>query len=490
MVKEQATVLIHAVRGPVVLKYTGQLALLLALLTLFPLAISLLTGEVEMRWRLGLLCVALSLLGGLAARLPAPARIQDNEALTITVLAFLGTSLLMSWPFMGLGLPFMDALFEALSGVSTTGLSTLGGVDGRSDTFLFTRAWMQWYGGLGIVVLSVALLMGHQVAARRLFDPREGGETMMETTRTHARRMLLVYLFLTLAGLVLIWSISGDAFSALLQVLAAVSTGGFSDSPQSLAGLASRLHAVAVMVIALLGAVSLPLYWRTARAGWRRGPGVLLGDMELRSLLAAALVCGLLLGGLGWLQGAVSPWYHGLMTGLSAQTTTGFTTTAVADMDDASKLVMIISMLLGGSVGSSAGGIKILRLLILLRLLQLMIRRAGMPPHAVAEPHLSGRRLEADDLVRALQLMVLFGLLVVCSWLPFVVMGYDPLDALFEVVSASATVGLSSGITRPELEPLLKGVLCFDMLAGRLEILALLVVLYPRTWLGRREEMQ
>jgi trk system potassium uptake protein TrkH len=68
--------------------------------------------------------------------------------------------------------------------------------------------------------------------------------------------------------------------------------------------------------------------------------------------------------------------------------------------------------------------------------------------------------------------------------------GYDPLDALFEVVSATATVGLSTGISRPELETVLKGVLCFDMLAGRLEIIALLVILYPRNWVGRREKIR
>ena len=93
-------------------------------------------------------------------------------------------------------------------------------------------------------------------------------------------------------------------------------------------------------------------------------------------------------------------------------------------------------------------------------------------------------------MIRALQLILLFIIVTVLSWIPFVVMGYDPLDALFEVASACGTVGLSSGIARPELETVLKGILCFDMLAGRLEVIALLVVLYPRNWFGRREEMQ
>jgi trk system potassium uptake protein TrkH len=477
------------VRGRVVLKYCGQLALMLAVLTLVPLGFALLEAEWVPARRYAVLCAGLLLAGSLLARLVAPSRIQGNEALTITAMAFLCAPLLMSWPLMAAGMPFMDALFEAISGATTTGLSTLGSIENSSATFLFARAWMQWYGGLGIVVLSVALLMGHHAAARRLTDPVESGETLLVTARTHARRSFIIYLCLTLLGLALVWPLSGDGFLAVLHVLAAVSTGGFSSLDASLAGLGSTA-AVAVMAISFLGAVSLPLYWRISHGGWGRGLRALFEDVELRALLAGCLLVGGLLTWLAWLNGMETPWYHGLLMGFSAQTTTGFSSMPVADMDPASKLVMIMSMLVGGSVGSSAGGFKLLRLLILLRLLQLMIRRTAMPPHAVAEPHLAGEKLDSDDMLRALQLILLFIGIMALSWLPFVLLGYDPLDALFEVASACGTAGLSTGIARPELEAVLKGVLCFDMLAGRLEIVALLVVLYPRNWIGRREEVQ
>jgi trk system potassium uptake protein TrkH len=299
---------------------------------------------------------------------------------------------------------------------------------------------------------------------------------------------LIVYVVLTLLGLALVWPLSGNGFSALLHVLAAISTGGFSSYDTSLAGPASHPAAVALISLSFLGAVSLPLYWQAVHGGWRRGVRLLLTDVELRALIIAGLLVGSLLSGLGWLHGTASPWYNGFMTGFSAQTTAGFATQSIADMDPAAKVVMIISMLVGGSVGSSAGGMKLLRLLILLRLLQLALRRTALVPHAVAEPTLGGQRLDDDDVIRALQLILLLIMIMVLSWIPFVAMGYDPLNALFEVASACGTVGLSSGIARPELEPVLKGILCFDMLAGRLEIIALLVVLYPRNWLGRREE--
>jgi trk system potassium uptake protein TrkH len=485
--EQRISVLTYPVRLRVVLKYCGQLGLMLAVLTLVPLSLALVETEWQRALRYAVICAGLLVLGARLARLPAPDQIQGNEALSITAVAFLISPLLMSWPMMTDGMPFVDALFESISAVTTTGLSTLGSVEHRSTTFLFARAWMQWYGGLGIVVLSVALLMGHHAAARRLADPVESGETLVVTARTHARLSLIVYLVITVLGVAVVWLLSGDGFSALVHVLSAVSTGGFSNLDSGLMGLGTSA-AVAVMVIAFLGAISFPLYWRAVHAGWGGGIRALVDDVELRALLFGGLLVGGLLAWLAWRHGIEAPWYHSLMTGFSAQTTTGFATLPVADMDSASKLVMVISMLVGGSVGSSAGGFKLLRLLILLRLLQLMILRSAIPPHAVAEPYLAGQKLETDDMLRALQLILLFIGIMVVSWLPFLALGYDPLDALFEVASACGTVGLSTGITRPELEAVLKGVLCFDMLAGRLEIIALLVVLYPRNWIGRREE--
>jgi trk system potassium uptake protein TrkH len=170
----------------------------------------------------------------------------------------------------------------------------------------------------------------------------------------------------------------------------------------------------------------------------------------------------------------------------SAQTTTGFASLPVSELDATAKLALILSMLVGGSVGSTAGGFKLWRLLLLLRLSQLVLHRIAMPDHAVVELRLGGRVIEADELTRGLLLMLLFATVVLFSWFPFLWFGHDPLNALFEVVSALATTGLSAGIASPELHPLLKGILCADMVLGRLEIVTVLVLFAPRTWFGKR----
>jgi trk system potassium uptake protein TrkH len=484
-VTEQVESLSYAVRGEVIAKYLGQLAIVLAVLTTAPLVCSLVYDEYALSWRY-LVVVAVLLAAGLLARLPPPGRVQTNEALCIVALTFLLAPLLMSFPLMGSGLSFVDALFESVSGVTTTGLSILDSVEDRPRTLLFSRAWTQWYGGLGIVVFSVALLIRHHIAARQLINPSgDGNEGIATTTRIHARRMLTVYLTLTLAALGAL-SLSGvDAFNALTHGLAAISTGGFSSFNDSLLGFGQG-SAYLLMLISLAGAVALPLYYRCYRNGLKE----LLVDIELRALLVAVAISILILwllfhitNGMGWAEAG----RHAVLMGISAQSTTGFSSLEVAQLSPDAKLMMMLSMSIGGTVGSTAGGLKILRLLILVRLVQLLIQRTAMPAHAVVEPQLGGRRLGDDEIIRALLLTVLFVLVILFSWWPFLLHGYEPIDALFEVVSAIGTVGLSSGITGTELPAHLKLILCFDMWFGRLEILVFLVVFYPWTWIGKRK---
>lgn len=480
----------HAVRWRVLLKYLGVLGLVLAALDAVPLLASLVFGEAALAPVLAA-PVVLLVAGCLPlARLDAPQRLQLNEAFVIVVLSFVLGALAMSLPLAALGgQGWLDGLFEAVSGITTTGLGTLATVEDKPRSFLFARAWLQWYGGLGIVVLSLALFMHNGLFARQLMETEAVGETLVSSTWQYARRILAVYVALTLGALGAIWLATGDGFSALVHALAAVSTGGFSSFDDSLGHWGTGPASV-VLASALLGAVALPLYHRAWRDGIWRGPLAFARDAELRLLLVAtALTAGLLW---LWMPAGEGEAMHtlasALLLAMSAQSTTGFALDPVAALDDASKLTLVAAMLVGGSVGSTAGGFKLLRLLILLRVLQLVLVRAAAPSHAVIEPCLGGRRLDDDDLWRALLVILLYALVVFLSWLAFVAHGYPGIDALLEVVSATATVGLSTGIARPALEPLLKLVLCFDMLAGRVEIFALLVVLYPGTWFGKRAE--
>lgn len=483
MPRDAAAPLIYAIRWPILGRHLGQLALVLCILTLPPLAVALHGGEGTASLRYAVLILLLLGLGWPLSRIRGTEHIQLNEAMVVITLAFVFSPVLMSWPLTAAGLPYIDALFEAVSGVTTTGLSTLASIEAMPLSFRFARAWMQWYGGLGFAVLAVALLAQHSQAWRKLVEPPPSG-LLVSTLRLHARRVLGVYSVLTIAAATLIWAAGLAPFDALAHAFAAVSTGGFSTFDHSLATIPAP--AAAVTVACLLGAISLPLY----SFALRRGPRAILDDPEVRALFSMVLILAAVL--CLWLAWQGMPLTTALGQGLflaaSAQTTSGFSTLGVPDLDDFAKGVLILAMLSGGCLGSTAGGVKLMRVLILLHLTQHLLRRAAAPEHAVVEPHLAGRRLDADEINRALLIITLFQALILLSWLVFLANGHRPLDALFEVTSAAGTVGLSSGITAAELPTPLKLVLCLDMLAGRLEIVALLVTLYPGTWIGRQRE--
>lgn len=145
-------------------------------------------------------------------------------------------------------------------------------------------------------------------------------------------------------------------------------------------------------------------------------------------------------------------------------------------MDSASQLLLCVPMLIGGGMASTAGGIRLLRLLLLFSLLRWLVARASMPPDAVLGPRLAGHRLESAEVMPALLTILMFVLLVGLSWSIFVAVDVAPIPALFEVVSAVGTVALSCGLAGPELSAGLKLLLGADMLFGRVEILAFLVL--------------
>lgn len=485
MKSQQITSLHFAVRLRVLCKYGGHLLMVFSLLTCTVLIFSLLVGEDQLTKVYAIVIVSSGLAGFLLQLVPAPHDIQHNEALVLSAAIFIMVALIVSWPFQQAGLSFIDALFESISGITTTGLSTLPAVEDLPQTFLFSRAWLQWTGGLGIVVLSVALPQSSSQASLRLFNGNWDREDLVASTKAYARLVLKIYLLLTLLGVSTLLLLGIGWQAAVSHILASVSTGGFSTYDNSLSGLGGWPARAAVIFFCLLGSVTLGLYHQGFDKGWRR----FMASPEVAVLLLIGTMASLAtIVSLVLLEG-FSPraaLLHGPLLAFSAQTTAGFSSLAVSDLSPATQFMLIMMMFIGGNLGSTAGGIKIMRLLIVLKMSRLLISSSGLAAGAVVRPRYAGKSLEPDEINRCYQLIFLFLMVIVLSWLLFMMAGYPPLASLFEVVSATATVGLSAGITSIGLPWYLKAVLCLDMLMGRLEIIAFLVVCYPPTWVGKK----
>lgn len=475
--------LFFAVRPRLIGHYFGQFCLIIAGLNLITLAVALFTAPWQMTLSHLLISVVLVFAWFVLRQVKVSADIQMNEAMVLVALAFLSVALIMTIPLLAVGTPFIDALFESTSAITTTGLSTLPGLDGQPLIFSFSRAWMQWYGGLGIVVFSLALVIRPGKSALRLASLDEP-EDLLGGTRVHARRVLEVYCLLTLAGIALWLLFGGSLRNAVLYTLSAVSTGGFAPTSGSFADLPHLRLAWVTTLTATAGMLPLMLYHQL----WRNGLRALLNNIEIR------LLCILLFGFTALL--CLTLWQHGyaldaalqhaaLMV-FSAQSTSGFSSLDVGSLDNTAKLLLTFAMGIGGGVGSTAGGIKLLRLLVLITLLRHLIHSISVPANTVIEQKIGKRVIRPAEARDALMIILLFVAVILLSWLAFVAYDYPPLDALFEVVSATATAGLSTGISTQELPTLLKTVLCVDMFVGRLECVAWLVFFYHRTWLGRK----
>jgi trk/ktr system potassium uptake protein len=472
------------VRTEVVGKYLGQLLTVLAVLMLLPLLVSLFLSEFEFIVHFVIVEILLLSAGLPLMRINAPAGLQTNEGLVISALVFILSPLVVTIPVMGVGLGFIDALFEAVSAFTTTGLSVVTDLQQQPRTFLFLRTYVQWIGGLGIVVLTIVLLLRPGIYLRKLVELDES-EDIVGSTVLYARRILLIYMILTIISTAMIWIAGASFFNALTHAFSAVSTGGFSNFENSLAGFDSPLVAVSVISGCLFGALPFMLYFRI------RGYLFLMifQDIQVRAIVFFILGIGLLLTFV-WVQEAQMPvadaLYHAMLMTISAQTTAGFASFDTTQIGHQGLLVLMIAMFVGGSLGSTAGGVKLYRVLIFWQVLQHWLQKTTVTPHAVIEPHLANKTLEMDETNKALLIIMLYFLAVFLSWFAFMFSGYEPVVSLFEVVSAVGTVGLSSGVVSADLPVHLKLILCLDMLLGRLEFIALLVLVYPATWINRR----
>lgn len=481
--------LAQRVRYRVLAGFLARLGLVVVLLRCVPALVSWWNGETIMLLEQFLVMAAVTAVCLPLVKIKLPTDIRANEVLVITALSFFLTGLSGILPFTAEGLAPIDAFFESVSAITTTGLSTVGDIQRRSSGFLFHRAWMQWYGGLGIAALSVALmLLDKGVAARRLAsNGTADGKTVLDSSRTHTRKLVVAYGAVTVFFIAVLLMVGVTPFSAVTHALSGVSTGGFSIYDSSI-GAIQEWHVQFLIVMAgVAGAVSLLFYNRLGRQGLKAS----IHAREVWGLLALSGLTIIMLslfsslaGGADWL----SILKRSTILGLSAQTTTGFSSTDIAALDNASKFTLIVAMLIGGSTGSTAGGIKILRFFIVLRMLQLLVVRTALPAHAILEPRLGDDYLESGEIEKAFLLVLLCIGTAGFSWLPFLAAGYAPLDALFEVASACSTTGLSTGITTSNLHYGLKIVLIIDMLLGRVEFLAFIVILYPRTWINLRSK--
>lgn len=484
-----AATLARPIRVAVVADALRQFAPSLLLAPAVPIPVALAVEDWRTAGRCGLSVAIILLLWALASRFvvsTAGREVRRNEALVAASLCFLVASASLVWPLMPPGMGVSSAVFEAVSAVTTTGLSVVDDIAARGVAIQFVRAWGQWYGGLVIVVLALALTVRPGVMAVRLGNQEATRQDFVGSTHARAKRILLVYAGLTAACVLALWAATGSLRLAVMHGLAALSTGGFGTAPDSLSGWSPLAQSLAI-TFAVCGAVSMLFWYRLREDGWRH----LLVDREAQTLvvliaLGAVLALFTELGyrGQGWSDIDWSLASRVAFAAASAQTTTGFSIFPTADLAPATQVVLIAQMMVGADLGSTGGGIKVARFLVLAVVVRHALIETSMPTHAVAPPRLRGSPVDSGTVTAAFVVLLFYVATVSLAWGLLTAFEVPPLPALFEVVSATSTVGLSAGVATADATLPVKMILTGCMLLGRVEFLAVLVIFVPRTWKG------
>jgi trk system potassium uptake protein TrkH len=476
--REGSSSIAQAARPSVVALTLAKHAPIFAILCLPPA----LWGAWEREWTfaaaLGAPALASGAIWAATRRHDLPQDLRGIEAMVGIAIVFGLSALILTPAFMALGMPPADALFEAMSGTTTTGLTLAANAEAWPVAGHVLRAWVQWCGGLIIATAVLALLLPSGLPARKLGQAGIDQGDRIASTRRQAQQLLGVYLGLTVVmGAMNAWALPGWRDGVLLT-LTAVSTAGFSPRVDSLASY-SLVGQSLVILTCVLGAVSLLSYvlvlQRKPGDAWRLG--------SARRVLTALGIFGAAYLALRLLAGETDParLYRGFLNLVSGATTAGFSTGPVPAPGPA-LLLLVVAMVVGGDVGSTGGGLKIARIGVLFDAFVHAYRRPRLPARAVDPLRHEGTPVETRTLTGLLALVFVYLCAVALLWAQFLAHGHPALEALFDTVSALSTVGLSSGLVRPEMALDLKLSLTLAMWLGRLEFIAVLLLLSPRTW--------
>lgn len=462
------------------LGYMGEMIAIIGVLHLVPLLlIPFYPAEANLAGSFLLAGVPLILVGLLAWKYYFPQEslsltIQEGSVIVVTI--WLIAIFAATIPFISIiGLNFSQAVFESTSGWTTTGLSVVD-VTTAPKLLLFFRSFIQLAGGAGFAIIALSSVAGSFGTGIVAAEGRT--EQLAPHVRNSAGIVLRIYVSYIIFGIIALRVAGMGWFDAINHAFTALATGGFSTRPESVGYWDSAGIEAVLCVLMLLGALNfLTAYTflqRKFEAVRRNGEIRLAGLLILISTGLLVIFVTLPL----YPQGKALR--VALFETISALSGTGFNTVAsYHPWLDFGWIVLIVLMSVGGSTGSTSGGIKLFRIYVLYKSIIWEIRRAFMPRHMVNEPAIwqgEKRDLMNDRQVRQIALFVaLYIVVLLIGTSILAAYGYSLKESLFEFASSLGTVGLSVGVTKPDMPSVLLWVQSFGMLLGRLEIFAFII---------------
>jgi len=475
-----------------VLYSVGVLVTVLGIAMLLPAVVDAVAGSPD--WRVFVISGAVTIFLGVSLALVFRGRVPEHLSLRHTFLLTVASWTVLTgvaalpFVFSAFNVGYVDAFFEAMSGITTTGATVLVGLDSASPGILLWRALLQWLGGIGVVVMGVAVLPVLRIGGMQLLRaewsetsgkllPR-AAELAAMVARVYALLTALCWLALSVAGM--------PAFDAALHALTTLSTGGFSTSDASIAHFRSAAVEWTLVVFMLCGGTSFTLFIGL----WHGRARALVSTSQLRDFLLIVAVAAFSIAlwrlRISDVQTATAI-RESVFTVVSIVTTTGFTTADYGAWGSFGVTGIFILMFIGGCTGSTAGGVKVYRFQILFESTRRQLLQLFNPHHVVVAKY-DGRAIPAEVFQSVSSFLFLYFLTFAVLALALAALGLDLDTALSAAASAIGNVGPGIGpIVGPTgnfapLPDAAKLLLAAGMLLGRLELWTVLVLLAPGFW--------
>lgn len=476
------------------MRVVGVLVLAYSLSMLPPALVSLWYGDGEVR-HFGLALLAISAVGLLimqvASARGANKSLRRRDGFIVVVFFWVVLSMLGAIPLMlGTHMTFVDALFEAVSGFTTTGSTVIVGLDGLPPSILYYRQQLQWLGGMGLVVLAIAVLPMLGIGGAQLYraeTPGPGKEEKIAPRLVQgARALWMIYVGLTVVCATAYWLAGMPVFEAVAHSFSTVSTGGFSTHDASLGYFDSSAIELVATLFMLLSGINFGVHYMVLRD---HDPMHYFQDTEVRSYFMIVVVLLLVIFSALTVTGVYQSFGHAVMDAgfevVSVLTSTGFGEADFSRWPLFLPPLLIFTSFIGGCGGSTAGGIKVLRIVLLFKQ---GAREAAnlMHPHAIRPVKIGGRVVKDRTIQSVWGFFSVYLFVFVILTLLMMAAGLDQVSAFSAVATSINNLGPGLGevaYTFATVSDPVKLLAVIAMLLGRLEIFTLLVLLSPRFWL-------
>ena len=455
----------------------------LGVVLLAPILVALIYGEYIKVSAFLIPCFISFLLGtAFTKKFAKYSKLRLKHGMLISSFAWLWASLIgASIMALSLDIHFVDALFENMSAWTGSGMTFFVNVEILPKSILFLRSLEQWIGGLGIVIIFIGILIRSGTAASRLYKSEAREEKIKPNIANTLRKALEIYLIYTAAGIILFILAGLPIFDAVNLTFTSISTGGMSIKNANVGFYQNSLVYIITMALMILGATSFSIHYKIVKT---KGKSV-LKDVQFQLLIFLIAIASIFI----LVTNKMVP-IEELFAIISAITTTGANVVPpyeLASWGGSSLIVLMVLMLIGGSSGSTSGGLKLIRIITVLKGMNLTVTNLVSPEGRVVSTRIGGKKINEREIKEASAYIVIFFMFLVFGWIMMTIYGYDPFTALFDVISLQSNNGLSTGIVFGGLPIPLKLTLIFLRWIGRLEIIPVLVVfrtigglLYPK----------